>query len=186
MYYTHFLIVIILIFSVVGFVVRRFYFSCIFHPHTFPSSNNKHSIISYALVHFNYPHLILNMAVLYLFGIDLEIKLVALNMHTVIMPMVFISAALIGALLNLSFNKHKIEFSIVGASNGVFGVVAAYLILNPKETIHFMPLAIPNFYLVLLIAMICLINHKILKTRIDYFGHLGGLLMGATLMMIIK
>ena len=126
------------------------------------------------------------MAVLYLFGIDLEMKLLAFNMSTVIMPMVFISAVLIGALLNLSINKNKIEFSIVGASNGVFGVVAAYLILNPKETIHFMPLAIPNLYLVVLIAMISLINHKILKTRIDYFGHLGGVLMGATLMMLIK
>jgi membrane associated rhomboid family serine protease len=184
--FTLILLITIFIWSTIGFFFKRFYFSCIFHPCSFLNFPIKHSVLTYSLIHFNFSHLALNLSVLYLFSDDLEIFLVKECQAGYLIALIFIVSSIAGALINLFMKKSVIEFSMVGASHGVFGLLAAYFILKPQETIKFLPIEIPNNYLFIVIIIITYLNHRVQKSQIDFFGHFCGLITGGAMALAIK
>lgn len=184
--FTLILLAVIFTCSIVAFLKKRFYFSCIFHPGSFLSYPNKHSIITHSLVHFNFAHLSLNLSVLYLFSDDLEMFLNKEHASGYLIGVIFLTSSIGSALINLFLKKSEITFSMVGASNGVFGLLAAYFIFKPQETIKFLPIEIPNNYLLFIIIIICFLNHKFQKSQVDFFGHFCGLITGGAIALTIE
>jgi len=184
--FTHLLLVIILSCSMLGFAFRKIYFSFIFHPASFPFKKNYHTLFSHALIHFNYPHQIINMLGLYVFGLELEEYLNQNQMPAYLILIIFSLGVLITAAIAFKLYQNNTSFSLVGASNGIFCLLGSLLVLQPVKTIHFMPIPIPNIYLTIGFVVLFLIKFYRFKNNIDIIGHLAGFLTGIGFGFFIK
>jgi membrane associated rhomboid family serine protease len=173
--------------SVVGFTYRKVYFACIFHPYSYFKIKHWHSVLSSNLVHFSLFDLIQNVTLLYIFGRELERLLIINYFSELHFIGIYIASIMGGKLLSYLIFNNDISFSSVGASNGVFGVIGATLLMEPHKIISFIPsIAIENFYVIPIIWIINLIRLKLKKNEVDYFGHIGGLLTGGCWIYVLN
>nr|MBC7612237.1 rhomboid family intramembrane serine protease [Pseudopedobacter sp.] len=181
------LIVIFLsIFSIIGLSFRRFYFSCIFHPASFPTHTKWHTLLSSACIHANGFHALFNLGLLYIYGNELErlMKVNAFNPGWLLV--LFVAAISLANLLNLGIHRHHLAFSSVGVSNGVFAIMAATLLWSPHKIIHFMPfITLPNMWLVPILWFLNIIYAVKSKLEIVYSGHLVGITSGVISTLLI-
>lgn len=177
-YYTHILLLFILVFSILGLQFKKIFYSCIFHPASFPHKKNYYSILAYACIHANWQHLFINMLGLYIFGIEAEEFLQLSGLANWLIYLIFISGILSASLVALIRYKNKLDFSLVGASHGIFSLIASNLVLQPFKVIKFIPIPIPHVYLIIL--FILLLSYKIrqTKSKVDYLGHFIGFSLG--------
>lgn len=180
------LIGIILSVSIMGLKYKRFYFSCIFHPASFPKHTKWHTLLSSAFIHTNLFHALFNLALLYCFGNELERLLKVNTFNPVWILCLFMSSILLANLLNFWIHRHHLSFSSLGASNGIFGIMAATLMWDPYKIIHFIPfIALPNIWLIPILWGLNIIYALKNKLEIDYSGHLMGTTSGIIFTFLI-
>jgi membrane associated rhomboid family serine protease len=169
-----------------SFAFKKIYFSFIFHPASFPYKKNYHTLISYAFIHFNVNHLCINLLGLFIFGLEVEEYLQTLHISNWLLPLLFIVGVLCASLVALVKKKSVMEFSLVGASHGVFCLIGNSLLLQPLKVINFIPIPIPNVYLIIGFIILFLIKTYDSKSKIDYLGHAVGFFTGILSGIIIK
>lgn len=135
--------------------------------------------ISYMFLHsIPYPeHIMLNMFLLFIFGITIE-RALGWRKYLVLY---FVSG--IGSALLYIATTGAMEVSMIGASGAVFGVMAAYGFMFPKEIIWIYKIPIPVILPIILLAVgeviLWVIN---LQPEIANIGHFGGIVTGMVLM----
>ncbi len=134
-------------------------------------------LISYAFLHGNLMHLLLNMYALWLFGIALE-RLWG-SRHFAVYYFVCVFGAGLTQLLVTAFSAQV--YPTIGASGGVFGVLLAFGLFFPNQVLMllFPPVPIKAKWFVLIYGIITLI-FGITGTAagVAHFAHLGGMLSG--------
>ena len=140
-------------------------------------------LISSAFLHVSWTHLIFNMISLYAFC-----GLIERYIGEVSFLIIYIFSILGGKALVLLIHRFHGNYSSVGASGGVVGVIFASIALFPGLEIGLfgIPASIPSWIYGLLYVLYSIYGIKSGKDNIGHEAHLGGGLVGLVIALIIK
>ena len=176
------LIVVNVIFSYKGLTNQAFFDKYDFSIEKVLVYKEYKRFITAAFLHVSWLHLIFNMVALYLFSGAVEYSLGALSF------LIIYFGSLIGAqLLALLVHRHHSDYSSVGASGAIAGVMFASIALYPDMGIgfFFIPVSIPAWIFGLLYVGFSIWGISAKRNNIGHEAHLGGALTGLLLAAVI-
>jgi membrane associated rhomboid family serine protease len=138
--------------------------------------NKEYSrVVSSGFLHTNWMHLIFNMIALYAFGSMLEPMLGGFQLL-----IIYFLSLIGGNLLALLIYKNYGDYSAVGASGAVNGIVYAAIALAPGMGIGllFLPISIPAWAFGLAYVIFSIYGIKAKWGNSGHAAHLGGALIG--------
>ena len=139
---------------------------------------------SYSLLHGNFFHMIVNVAILFALGKQIEEQVGMINFI-----LIFVSTAVIGAVAYQILASEN-PAPMVGASGGVFGFFGFLkgneLFFRLKNNLTIIPFLNLVFGLVVLHIVLILLHPSIIPFDIGWHGHLGGFVFGVLLAGVIK
>lgn len=139
-------------------------------------------IVTSSFIHIDWQHLIFNMLSLYFFfeAIELQLGIVPF------LVLYFISA-IGGDLLALFIHRNHGDYSAVGASGAVCGIIFATIALFPGLGIGFflIPFAIPGWLYGVLYIAYTIYGVRFKQDNIGHEAHLGGALTGMITAVIL-
>lgn len=166
------IIAITAIVSILAFSRRDIYRRLAFNAYDIKHFRNGYRFVSYALVHADWIHLLINMLVLYSFGSVVEMYY---NMVWGAKGLFYYLLLYAGGIVfstTPAFAKHKDDYSYtaVGASGAVSAVVFASIIFDPLNKIYLfmIPIGIPAVVFGLLYLAY---SWYMAKKNIDNIGH---------------
>ena len=132
------------------------------------SSKNIFGLFTYMFAHANMFHFLLNMLVLFAFGIVVE------EIFSYKMLVIFMASGIIAGLFSLIFYE-----SIIGASGAIYGLIGAAALLKPQRETWLGIIGIPMpLMMVAIIYVMFDIVGLFFYTGIANIAHLIGLLVG--------
>ena len=144
------------------------------------------TLVSYMFFHFDIFHLVGNMLFLWVFGDNVEDAL-----GHVKFLIFYLLCGIAGALAHTAVSSESAT-PLIGASAGVAGVIAAYLMLHPKVHVwilvmRIIPLKISaalalGFWVLMQVAMVLIPQ----VGPVAWWAHIGGLVAGALLVIIMR
>lgn len=138
-------------------------------------------LLTFQFLHGGLMHLLLNCWALYVFGRAVED---AVGRRSFLL--LYFSSGVLGGLCQmvgaLLWSSH-LGGSVVGASAGVFGLVAAYATLYPERQLTLLlffvlPVSLRAKYLLLFSALMAVFGILFPSDQVAHAAHLGGMLMG--------
>ena len=139
---------------------------------------------SYSFLHGNFFHMIINVAILFALGKQIEGRVGMINFI-----LIFVSTAITGAVAYQILASGN-PAPMVGASGGVFGFFGFlkgkelfFLLKNHLTILPFLNLV---FGLVVLHIVLIILHPSIIPFQIGWHGHLGGFVFGVLLAGVIK
>ena len=139
---------------------------------------------SYSLLHGNFFHMIVNVAILFALGKQIEEQVGMINFI-----LIFVTTAVMGAVAYQILASEN-PAPMVGASGGVFGffgfLKGKELFFRLKNNLTILPFLNLVFGLVVLHIVLILLHPSIIPFEIGWHGHLGGFIFGVLLAGVIK
>lgn len=139
-------------------------------------------VFTSGFIHANWIHLLFNMVALYAFGGEVE-KLTG--------PWLFLgiyaASLLAGSLLALYINRNVSEYSAIGASGAVTGLIFFNIALFPSGQIGFMfvPMQLPGWLFGTLYMLLSIAGIRNRAGNIGHEAHLGGAIAGVLAAIIL-
>ncbi len=159
--------------SYAGFRSREVEAELIFRPESILAGKEYYRLVTSALLHSGWSHLICNMVGLYLFG-----RLVEGSLGVQDLLLIYFGSIIGGDLLALYVHRHH-DYRSYGASGGVSGLVFAFLLLFPGARIGwYFVVPIPGWLYALGFMVGSFIALKLAKDNIGHDAHLGGAIVG--------
>ena len=115
----------------------------IFYPHAIDRNKEWYRFISSGFIHANWPHLIINMFVLYQFGPFVEIVFSSTfgeAMGRVVYILFYVSAIAIASTPTFFQYKESPYYRALGASGATSAVIFAYILFHPWDWFLYPPL----------------------------------------------
>lgn len=144
---TYFIIGITGVISYMGFKDHNLIDKLQFNAARIIHRKEYYRLVSHAFVHANWSHLVVNMFVLYFFGLGSEqyFSYYFGNQATVYFLMLYFGGILASNIWSLISQKNNYYYNAVGASGAVSATLFAFIFFNPLESIYlFMVLPIPG------------------------------------------
>ena len=140
-------------------------------------------LVTSGFLHVDWTHFIFNMITLYLFGENLEFSIGILAFLAL-----YFGSLIGGNLFALYINKNHSDYSAVGASSAVSGLVFASIGLFPDMKIGFLllPIDIPAWLFGLIYVLYSIYGIKSKKDNIGHEAHLGGGVIGLLIAISIN
>ena len=166
------IIAITAIVSVIAFSNHELFRRLAFNAYDIKHFKNSYRFLSYALIHADWIHLLVNMMVLYSFGriVETYYEFYFGLKGTFYYLLLYVGGAAISTLP--SYGKHKDDYSYtaVGASGAVSAVLFASIVFMPlgKITIFPIPIGIPA---ILFGPLFLIYSAYMGKKNIDNVGH---------------
>lgn len=139
-------------------------------------------VFTSSFLHGDYFHLLFNMMTLFFFGPVVE-QILGTDGFLVI----YFGAILASGVVSFYANRDNLEYTSLGASDGVSGVILSFCLFFPLEPIYFMfvPVGIPA---IIYGALFMLISANMMGGggRIAHEGHLGGAIAGVILTLMMR
>jgi membrane associated rhomboid family serine protease len=135
-------------------------------------------IITSGLIHADYPHLMMNMLSLFLFGRWIEHAMGSWRF-----ALIYIFGIVIGSFASLIVHRNNPSYRAVGASGGVTAIVGAATMLAPDAMMAVFPLPIPMPAWVVGCAFVVfsIVGSRWGGDNIGHEAHLGGTFAGISL-----
>jgi len=130
-------------------------------------------LITSGFLHVNWQHLVFNMFSLYMFSDNVELVLGGGKFL-----LVYFGSLVGGNLLSLLVHKHHSNYSAVGASGAVSGIIFAAIALQPSIGIGMFFIYIPGWLYGIVFVAVSIYGIKSQKDNIGHEAHLGGALVG--------
>jgi membrane associated rhomboid family serine protease len=138
-------------------------------------------LITYLFVHGGVTHLLFNMLMLYLMGVELE-RMWGSKFFTKFYFVCGLGAALTQVLLGLipgTVGNLFYDIRTIGASGAIYGVLLAYALYFPhRQILMFFLFPVPAKYFVMILAGISLYFTALGGGGVAHTAHLGGLVTG--------
>jgi membrane associated rhomboid family serine protease len=133
-------------------------------------------------LHINWLHLIFNMLSLYFFSQGIETYLGELRYLVI-----YLASLIGGNLLALFIHRNHGDYSAVGASGAVNGVIFAAIALFPGMRIgfFFLPIGIPAWLFGLLFVAFSIYGIRSRRENVGHEVHLGGALVGMLIALLM-
>ena len=189
--YSYIVVPIILVCSMIGFYHKPFFHALILHPYEIARGKRVHTLLTSALIHRNWPHLLFNGIVIFGLGYDMFAVLnqaygiIIAQVFTILIFLVFI---IVPNFVETLFKKKDFRFTAVGASglsSALFGFSALFFPLQ-KINHLFIPWIhnATHYWLYMLLISFLLSFIKI--SRINRPLHLVAFILGSILALIIS
>ena len=169
------LTILTVIFSYKGFSNQYFFNKYKFNVDRILIRKEYRRILTSGFLHVGWVHLILNMVSLLLFSGSIEFLIGGTSLL-----IIYFSALLGGSLLALLIHKQHGDYSAVGASGAVCGVIFASIAIFPGIDINFffVPIPIPGWLFGIVYIGYSIYGIRSKKDNIGHEAHLGGALIG--------
>ena len=169
-------------FSYKGFKNQLFYDGYKFEVDKILINKDYKRLVSSGFLHVGWTHLIFNMLSLYAFSGEIESSLGGINFL-----IIYFVSLVGGDLLSLFVHRHHGDYSSVGASGAICGIIFASIALFPGMGIGFfgIPISIPGWIYGILYVLYSIYGIKSKKENIGHEAHLGGALIGMAVALIM-
>jgi membrane associated rhomboid family serine protease len=169
------IVILNLVVSYRGFKDTVFYYQHAFIVDEILVHKEYNRLISSGFLHVGWPHLFFNMLSLCFFSGDVQAVLGIKNFI-----IIYMSSLLGGNLLSLFIRRHQWDYSAVGASGAVCGIIFASIALFPDMEIGLfgIPLYIPAWIYGVLYMLFTMLRVRSNDDNIAHEAHLGGALIG--------
>lgn len=169
---TYLIIAITALVSIIAFNNRDLFERLVFHPYSIKRNNQGYRFLSYGFLHADWAHLLINMFVLYSFGILVEdyYKYVFDVKGEFYYALLYLGALALSAIPSFGKQKDNYNYKAVGASGAVSAIVFSSIVFEPLNKLYlfFLPIPIPA----ILFGIIYLIYSVYMSKRnIDNIGH---------------
>jgi membrane associated rhomboid family serine protease len=173
------LIIITFIVSYKGFNDSAFFNAYAFNVGAILGRKEYKRIISSGFLHGSWMHLAFNMISLYSFSS------LALDIGTVRFLIIYFASLIGGNLLSLFMHRHNSNYTAIGASGAVCGVIFAAIAYDAhlSLTMMFIPVAIPGWVYALMFIAITIFGIRSQAGNIGHEAHLGGALVGQLILI---
>lgn len=153
-----------------------------FRPEAILARKEWHRLFSSALIHLDWMHLAFNLFALYSFGGPVEN---IFGSH--ILALIYGASILGGSLLSLYLHRNH-DYSALGASGGVCGVIFAVIFLVPGTGVGmlFLPFSVPGPVFAVAYLVVTFLALRRGVGNIGHDAHFGGAFVGLVLAAIIK
>ncbi len=136
-------------------------------------------LIASGFAHHSFIHLLFNMMTLYYFGPTVELLYGRLGFAAI-----YLLSIVGGNLFTMVTHRNNLNYSALGASGGLFGVVFAFVWVLPdaKLALFFIPVFIPGWLFAIIICWLSMVLSQLPRAHeagISHEGHLGGAITGA-------
>jgi membrane associated rhomboid family serine protease len=139
-------------------------------------------LLSSGFLHVDWTHLLINMIALYSFGIAMSYSI-----NTGQFAALYFVSLLAGNFLALFFNKGNNNYSAVGASGAVSGVVFASVLFYPfGKVLLFFFLPMPSWVFGILYLLYSVYGMNKQSDNIGHEAHLGGAMAGVLMALAFK
>jgi membrane associated rhomboid family serine protease len=187
---TNLIIAITAIISIIAFGKRELFRRLAFNAYDIKHFKNSYRFLSYALIHADWIHLLINMMVLYSFG---QVTESYYEMHFGMKGILYYVLLYIGgtALSTLpSYGKHKDDYSYtaVGASGAVSAILFASIVFLPlgKIMIFPIPIGIPAIIFGPLFLFYSAYMNKKNIDNVGHDAHFWGAIFGFVFTIVLK
>lgn len=176
------LIIITTLVSYKGLKNSRFFEAYEFQVEKILLYKDYKRLITSGFLHVSWIHLFFNMFSLYLFSGVVEMTLGGLEFL-----LIYFASLIGGGLLSLLVHRNQGDYSSVGASGAICGVLFAAVAIFPDMGIGFflLPISIPGWIYALLFVFFSIYAIRSRKNNIGHETHLGGGLVGMILALIM-
>lgn len=140
-------------------------------------------LFSSGFLHGSWTHLIFNMASLYVFSSGVGYMLGFTNFITI-----YLGSKLLSSLLALYIHRQHGDYSSVGASGAVSGVIFSYIAMLPTSqmSFFFLPASFPAWAFGVFFMLVSIFGIKRQADNIGHEAHLGGAVAGVLLTILIE
>ena len=172
---TYLLIAVTLFFSYKGFKDRLFFERYIFEVDGILIGREYDRLLGSGFLHVGWAHLLFNMLSLYVFSEILELEL-----GSAYFLLIYFAGLIGGDLLALYIHRNHGDYSAVGASGAVCGVIFACIALFPwmRVGFFFIPGSVPGWLFGIAYVVYTIYGIKSKRDNIGHEAHLGGALVG--------
>jgi len=138
-------------------------------------------MISSGFLHLAFSHLLFNMLTLYFFA-DVVIS----SIGYVKFILIYLASLLVGNLLSFYFHKNEYNYSAIGASGAVSGILYSAILFYPNMSLYlfFIPIPIPAWVFGILYLLYSIYGMKKSLGNIGHDAHFGGALAGYVLTIL--
>lgn len=159
-----------------GFKDREFFEKHVFEIDPILVDKQYPRLISSGFLHVGWVHLAFNLIALLSFSAVIE-----LLFGPVKFLLLYFGSMLGGSLLALFVHRNHADYSAVGASGAVSGVIFSYIILDPTGSLSFIliPIEFPAWAMGIGFVLISIFGMKSQSDNIGHDAHLGGAVVGA-------
>ncbi|MEO5998017.1 MAG: rhomboid family intramembrane serine protease [Chitinophagaceae bacterium] len=171
------------IFSYKGFTNNSFYDRYKFEVERVLIYKDYKRLFTSGFLHVSWTHLIFNMISLYIFSGTIESSLGSINFL-----IIYFTSLLGGELLSLYVHRNHPDYSSVGASGAICGIIFATIALFPGMNmgLFLLPLSIPGWVFGILFVAFSVYGIRSNKNNIGHEAHLGGALAGMIVAVLIQ
>ncbi|MFD1096370.1 rhomboid family intramembrane serine protease [Salegentibacter chungangensis] len=141
----------------------------------------KYQIFSSGFLHVDHTHLFVNMLTLYFFA-----NVVIYGLGTTGFILVYIASLILGNLLSFFFHRNEYEYTAVGASGAVMGVLYSAILLRPDMMLGlFFIIPVPAYIFGIGYLLYTIYGMKRRVGNIGHDAHFGGAVGGYILTLLL-
>lgn len=176
--------------SIISFGNRELMDKLKFNAWYVKHENQYWRLVSYALVHADWIHLIINMYVFYSFGRIAEVlyKVHFGNIGAFYFIILYVGGAFFATIYDFAKQKDNALYNAVGASGAVSAVTFASILLYPQGSIYlfFLPIPIPSAIFGILYLIYSWQMAKRGRDNIGHYAHFWGAIFGIVYTIVLK
>lgn len=163
-----------IIFSMRGFKDALFFYKYKFNIGQIRAGENIRYLSS-GFLHVDVSHLIFNMITFYFFA-----PVVVGGLGDIKMLVIYFASLLLGNIFAFFYHKNQIEYSAVGASGAVMGILYSAILLYPEMSLYmfFIPIPIPAWLFGIAYLGYSIYGMKNARDNIGHEAHIGGAVAG--------
>lgn len=150
-------------------------------PYRTIRSQTWYEIISSGFLHAGFTHLLVNMFVLFFFGVVMEQVLGVYHFISL-----YITALIFSALPSLIKHKDNPNYGTLGASGAVEAVLFSYIFIFPTEKIIIvlLPIPIPAWIFGLAFLAYSVYESKAMRNNVNHEAHIAGAVWGILYLLL--
>lgn len=150
-------------------------------PYRVVRQNTWYEMLTAGFLHANFTHLLVNMFVLFFFGIVLEQSIGATYYISL-----YLSGLVVSSIPSMVTHSDNPNFATLGASGGVESVLFGFIFLYPTESIYFifLPIPIPAWIFGIAFLAYSIYESKRGAGNINHQAHIAGAIWGILFMLL--
>lgn len=184
------IIVFTVIFSLAGFSNKVLFSKYSFKPYAIKNNQEWYRFFTYAFIHVDILHFVVNMFVLYSFGrvVEYSYKYLFGVKAYLFYLLLYVGGILFSVVFDFGKYKNNAYYSAVGASGAVSAIVFSSIIISPLDKIYifFIPIGIPAFIFGIIYLIYSAYMAKNSKDNIGHNAHFWGAVFGIAFTLILK
>lgn len=140
-----------------------------------------HRVLVSGFLHADPMHLLFNMITLYFFGPYVELAVLGSQPFF----LVYLAALIGGSLFALFMNRNNPNYTALGASGAVSGIIFVFCLHDPFREIYFFIIEMPAILYAALFVLFSLYGMHARRDNIGHDAHLAGAVSGIAMALVI-